>query len=59
MRKALGTLPWVEHDSIVPDVVRREVRFNLKDKKGFNEDEVRKALKDEGFREMTVMSVPK
>ncbi|MBI1913730.1 MAG: hypothetical protein HYS12_03090 [Planctomycetes bacterium] len=58
MRLALGTLPWVEQDSVQTDVDKREVRFNLKDKKGFQEEEVRKALKAEGFREMTVRSVP-
>ena len=58
MRDALGTLPWVEQDSVQTDVDNREVRFNLKDKKGFNEEEVRKALKAKGFREMTVRAVP-
>jgi hypothetical protein len=58
VRHALGTLPWVEQDSVQTDVDKREVRFNLKDKKGFQEEEVRKALKAEGFREMTVRSVP-
>ena len=56
MRAALGTLPWVEQDSVQTDVDHREVRFNLKDKKGFNEEEVRKALKSKGFSEMTVRS---
>jgi hypothetical protein len=58
VRAALGTLPWVEHDSVQTDVDKREVRFNLKDKKGFQEEEVRQALKAKGFREMTVRSVP-
>jgi len=59
VRAALDTLPWVEHDSVQTAVDKREVRFNLKDKKGFNEEEVRKALKAEGFREMTVREVTK
>ena len=59
MRKALGTLPWVEHDSVQTDVDKREVRFNLKDKKAFKEEEVRKALADQRFKEMTVTSAPK
>ena len=58
MRAALGTLPWVEQDSVQTDVDKREVRFNLKDKKGFQEAEVRQALKAKGFREMTVRSAP-
>ncbi|MCI0455739.1 MAG: hypothetical protein L0Z62_02000 [Gemmataceae bacterium] len=36
------------------DIPRREVRFNLKDREGFNEDEVKKALTDQGFPQMTV-----
>ncbi len=58
MRNALGTLPWVEHGSIQTDVERREVRFDLKDKGAFDEEAVRKALKDEGFREVAVRSAP-
>jgi hypothetical protein len=58
VRKALATLPWVEQASIQTDVAKREVRFDLKDKKGFNEDEVRKALQKEGFKEVTVRSAP-
>jgi hypothetical protein len=58
VRKALGTLPWVEHDTVQTDPDHREVRFNLKDKSAFNEEEVRKALQGQGFREMTVKSGP-
>jgi hypothetical protein len=58
VRNALDTLPWVEHASIQTDVDRREVRFNLKDRKAFDEEAVRKALQDQGFREVTVRSAP-
>ena len=58
MRKALGTLPWVEQGSIQTDVDKREVRFNLTDKKAFNEAEVKNALKAQGFAEVTVKSGP-
>jgi hypothetical protein len=58
VRKALATLPWVEQGSIQTDVKKREVRFDLKDKKGFNEEEVRKALQGQGFKEVTVQSAP-
>ncbi len=58
MRKALGTLPWVEQATIQTDVKKREVRFDLTDKSGFNEEEVKKALKEQGFPEVTVKSVP-
>jgi len=56
VRSALGTLPWVEKATIVTDVKTREVLFNLTDKTAFNEDEVRKALKAQGFPQMTVKS---
>ena len=59
MRKALGTLPWVEQDSVQTDVDSREVRFNLGDKRAFNEEEVKKALKAQGFRDVTVKSGPR
>ena len=59
MRKALATLPWVEQKSIDTEVKTREVRFNLKDKTAWNEEEVRKALKDERFNEVTVKSLVK
>jgi hypothetical protein len=58
VRKALGTLPWVEQASVVTEIPSREVRFNLKDRGGFNEAEVKAALKGQGFPEVTVKSVP-
>jgi hypothetical protein len=58
VRKALGTLPWVEQATIQTDVSRREVRFNLKDKGAFNEEDVTKALKSQGFSEVAVKSAP-
>jgi hypothetical protein len=38
------------------DVDRREVRFNLKDRSAFNEEDVRKALQAQRFPEVTVTS---
>jgi hypothetical protein len=58
VRTALGTLPWVEQGSIQTDVDRREVRFNLKDGSGFNEEGVKQALKEQGFPEVTVKAAP-
>jgi hypothetical protein len=58
VRKALSTLPWVEQESIQVDVPRREIRFDLKDRDVFKEDEVRKALQDERFPEVTVKAAP-
>ena len=58
MRKALGTLPWVEHDSIQTDIPNREVRFNLKEKSAFNVDDVKKALKGQGFADAELQSGP-
>ena len=59
MRKALGTLPWVEQDSIQTDTDKREVRFNLKEKKAFDMEKVKEALKGQRFNEVTLKSAPK
>jgi hypothetical protein len=59
VRKALGTLPWVEQDSIQTDVDKREVRFNLKDKKALDMEEITKALKAQRFEKVTLKSAPK
>lgn len=58
MRQALATLPWVEQDSIQTDVAKHEVRFKLKDKKAYNEEALKKALKAKDFSEVTVQSAP-
>ena len=58
MRKALGTLPWVEQASVQTDVSKREVRFNLKDKSAWRADEVKNALKNQGFPTVEVKSAP-
>jgi hypothetical protein len=49
VRKALGTLPWVEQKSIQIDVRKRELGFDLKDKAAFDLEAVRGALKAQGF----------
>jgi hypothetical protein len=54
VRKALGTLPWVEQDSIQTIIDTREVRFDLKDKTAFNEEAVKAALKAQGFKEASL-----
>jgi hypothetical protein len=48
----------VEQASIQTDVEKREVRFNLSDRKAFNENELRRVLKEERFPEMTVTTKP-
>jgi hypothetical protein len=58
VRKALGTLPWVELATIQIDVAKRELRFNLKDKGAFNEDDVKQALKAQGFAKAELKSGP-
>ena len=50
MRKALGTLPWVEQDTIQMNFKARELRFCLKDKGQYDEE----ALKAEGFSDVQV-----
>ena len=59
MRKALGTLPWVEQASIQFNYSKQEVGFNLKDKAAFNEEAVKQALAAQRFDEVTVKSAPK
>jgi hypothetical protein len=58
VQKALATLPWVEQASVQTDIPTREVRFNLKDKKAFDEEAVKKALNEQRFKEVTVKSRP-
>jgi hypothetical protein len=40
-------------------VDKRELRFNLKDKSAFDADQVKKALKDQGFNTAEVKAGPK
>jgi hypothetical protein len=49
----------VEQASVETTVASREVRFNLTDKKAFDEEALRKALKGRDFPEMTVKASPK
>jgi len=58
VRKALGTLPWVEQASIQTDVDKRELRFDLKDKGAFNAEDVKRALRAQGFPVAEVKSGP-
>jgi hypothetical protein len=44
VRKALQTLPWVEKDSITPNLGKQQVSFNFKDKSDFKMDEVKNAI---------------
>jgi hypothetical protein len=58
VRKALGTLPWVEQATIQMNFDTRELRFGLKDKSQFDEEAVKKALKDQRFSDVTLQSPP-
>jgi hypothetical protein len=44
VRNALISLPWVEKDSVVPNLSTQTVRFAVKDKRKFNLDEVQQAV---------------
>jgi hypothetical protein len=59
VRRALGTLPWVEQTTVQTDVDRREVRFNLADRGAFDEAAVRQALTGQGFPQVSVTSAPR
>jgi hypothetical protein len=58
VRRALETLPWVEHDSITADVGTRIVTFVVKDKSKFNLEQVREALKEQQFPKVELISGP-
>lgn len=59
MRNALSTLPWVEQDSIRPDVTKQQVTFGFKKKDDFNLDEVKKAIEGQtSFKVGKVVSGP-
>jgi hypothetical protein len=58
VRRALGTLPWVEQKSIQTDVKLREVRFALTDRPKFDEAAVKAALQGQGFAEVSVKTAP-
>lgn len=58
MRKALGTLPWVEQGTIQMNFKSRELGFSLKDKSQFNAEEVQKALKAQGFADVQLKAGP-
>jgi hypothetical protein len=59
VRKALSTLPWVEQDTIAPDVRKQQVRFAVTDKKSFNLDEVKSAIAEKtSFTVGEVLSGP-
>jgi hypothetical protein len=58
VRKALGTLPWVEQATIETDVNKRQVRFNLTQKDAFDEGAVKEALRAQGFAQADVRARP-
>jgi hypothetical protein len=58
VRKALKTLPWVEEGTIKMEFKTRELTFGLKDKSHFKEEDLKKALKDQGFPNAEVRAGP-
>ncbi|HMC66587.1 MAG TPA: hypothetical protein VKI65_16760 [Gemmataceae bacterium] len=58
MRRALGTLPWVDQKSIKADIATKQVRFSVKDKSQFKLEDVQKALEKENFSGVTLKSGP-
>jgi len=49
VRSALATLPWVETNSIVTDRDSTQVRFTLKDRSQYDFEQVKSALKKDGY----------
>jgi len=58
VRNALGTLPWVEQDTIQMDFDGREVTFGIKDKSHFDAAAVLDALQRQGFPNASVKTPP-
>ena len=58
MRNALATLPWVEQDSIKTDVNTQEASFRLKDKSQFDFEQLKKALANQDFPNVTLKHGP-
>lgn len=58
MRKALDTLPWVEHKTIETNVKDRYVTFSVTDKAQFDEEKLLAALKTRGYPKAKVLAGP-
>ena len=58
MRKALATLPWVEQGSIVVEVSKRKVTFNVTDPRQFDLKQVDEAVKKQKFEGCELISGP-
>jgi hypothetical protein len=58
VRKALGTLQFVEQDTIKADVRTKRVVFTVSSHGQFNEEQVKKALEGVGFGEAKVLEGP-
>jgi hypothetical protein len=56
--KALNTLQFVEKDSIQTSVKVKKVSFMLRDPSQMDMDQVVKALKEQGFTKVQVLSQP-
>jgi len=56
--KALNTLQCVEKDSIQTSVKVKKVSFMLRDPSQMDMDQVVKALKEQGFTKVQVLSQP-
>jgi hypothetical protein len=59
VRRALATLPWVEHDSIKMDFKKRELTFGFKDRASFDAEAVKAALEKEKFKDVELLAGPK
>jgi hypothetical protein len=58
VRAALATLPWVEQGSITVDVGTHLATFAVKDRSKFNMEQMKKALKEQQFPEVELISGP-
>ena len=58
MLKALGTLPWVEQDTIKMDFDAQELCFGISDKDRFNKAAVIEALQKARFPDAELKAGP-
>jgi hypothetical protein len=58
VRKALGTLPWVEKDSVQIDFDAHQATMRVKPGRPFNMDEVVAVLAKNGFTKVRLVQGP-
>jgi hypothetical protein len=58
VRKALGSLQFVEKASVTADIKSKRVTFQVKENNQLDMERVKTALKNAGFPEVEVITAP-